>query len=452
MAHFSPQQLLAAIKQIPPAPRYWVAYSGGLDSHVLLHALMAVRGELDADINAVHINHGLSKDANAWSLHCRTVCNELSVPYYAFDVKADPDEGESPEAAARYARYAALAEIVQSGDCLLTAHHQDDQAETALLQMLRGAGPRGLAAMPLYTAFARGILGRPLLGFTRDELHGYALQERLQWVTDQSNFDTGFQRNYLRHEVLPQIKSRWPVMARTLSRSAAHCADAVQLMDEIAVADLEKIRGPQPDTISITDLLALHASHQRNVLRFWFRQLGVQLPEAVHLDQLYHDVLYAADDRMPLLSWTGVEIRRYRDVLYVMPPLAGHDLTSVLEWDMTHALILPSGIGRLYAKRTKGKGLNAGLCESQPVTVRYRQGGERCKPVGDSHTRSVKKLFQDEGIPPWQRDRTPFIYVGGQLAAIAGLWFCQPFQAGSDEYGVDIEWLPNESWASSRPE
>lgn len=444
MALFSPQQLLAALKQIPPASRYWVAYSGGLDSHVLLHALSVIRSELDTDIHAVHVNHGLSKDAHSWSRHCAAVCSELNVPFDTFDVKAAPQRGESPEAAARHARYAALAEIVRQEDCLLTAHHQDDQAETVLLQMLRGSGPRGLAAMPLYTEFSQGMLGRPLLGFTRDELHDYARQERLQWVNDHSNFDTGYQRNYLRHEVLPLIKSRWPAMARIVSRTAAHCADAARLMDAIAGQDLDKILGPQPNTLYIAELLALKESNQRNVLRFWFRRLGLELPETVHLDQLSHDVLDAADDRMPLLTWAGVEVRRYRDLLYVMTPLPGHDLESVTEWNMMTALALPAGLGRLNAKEAQGKGLNAALCRSQPVTIRYRQGGERCRPVGDDHTRSVKKLFQECGIPPWQRDRIPFIYVGDQLAAVADLWLCQPCQAGPDEAGFDIEWQPTQ--------
>jgi len=452
MAGFTPQQLLAAIKQFPPASRYWAAYSGGLDSHVLLHALSVIRGELDADIHVIHINHGLSSDAKAWSQHCETVCKELSVPCNTYEVNATPQPGESPEAAARRARYAALAGIVRQGDCVMTAHHQDDQAETVLLQMLRGAGPRGLAAMPFYTEFSHGMLARPLLEFTRDELHGYALNEGLQWINDQSNFDTGYQRNYLRHEVLPQLKSRWPAMARIVSRSAAHCADAADLMDTIAVADLDKIRGPYPNTVYIEGLLALKASNRRNVIRFWFRQIGLQLPETIHLDQLSHDVLDAAEDKMPLLTWAGVEIRRYRNVLYIMPPLSVHDLESVLEWDMADALDLPRGTGRLNANRKKGKGLNASLCQTQPVTVRYRQGGEQCKPVGDQHTRSVKKLFQQQGIPPWQRDRIPFIYVGDQLAAIADLWLCQPCQAGPDEFGFDIEWLSNESWVGSQLE
>lgn len=445
MKGFAPQHLLAALKQIPTASCYWAAYSGGLDSHVLLHALSVLRGELDAPLKAVHVNHGLSKDANAWSQHCETICGTMGIPCQVYDVDASPEPGESPEAAARRARYAALSGIIRPGDCILTAHHQDDQAETVLLQMLRGAGPRGLAAMPVFTDFSRGMLARPLLGFTRDELHDYAVQQGLQWIDDQSNFDTGYQRNYLRHEVMPQMKSRWPTLARILSRTATHCADAASLIDEIAAADLEKIRGPEPNTISISRLLVLGTAHQGNVLRFWLRQMDVQLPETVHLDCLRHDVLDAADDRIPLLTWAGVEIRRYRDVLYVMPPLAGHQNKVVLRWNLNEELVLPAGSGRLTAVQKIGMGLNAALCRSQPVSVRYRQGGERCKPAGDNHTREVKKLFQEHGIPPWRRDRIPFIYVGEQLAAVAGLWICQPCEAGPDDIGFDIAWLPNEA-------
>jgi tRNA(Ile)-lysidine synthase len=445
MTGFTPQRLLAALKQIPAASCYWIAYSGGQDSHVLLHALSVLRSELNVRLQAVHVNHGLNKDANAWSRHCEAICSAMDIPCHICNVDAAPHAGESPEAAARRARYAALSSIVRPGDCILTAHHQDDQAETVLLQMLRGAGPRGLAGMPVYTGFAQGMLARPLLEFTRDDLHAYAVQHGLQWVDDQSNFDTGYQRNYLRHEVIPLLKSRWSAMARIVSRSAMHCADTAILMDEIAAADLVKIRGPEPDTISIPRLQALGIEHQRNVLRFWLRQMGVQLPETVHLDRLRHNVLDAADDRMPLLTWADVEIRRYRDVLSVMPPLSDHNNDIVLKWDLTSELVLPAGSGRLLAVQKKGHGLNAALCRSQPVTVRYRQGGERCKPAGKIHTREVKKLFQEEGIPPWRRDRIPFIYVGNQLAAVAGLWICQPYDAHPDDIGFDIAWLPNEA-------
>lgn len=441
MTHFSPQQLLAALKRIPNVTRYLVAYSGGMDSHVLLHALTSVRGDLDTDIDVVHINHGLNRDAHAWSQHCRSICNTLSVTCHVYEVNAAPEPGDSPEAAARRARYSRLADIVQSGDCVLTAHHQDDQAETVLLQMLRGAGPRGLAAMPVYTEFSRGLLARPLLAFTREELHGYALREGLRWVDDDSNFDTGYQRNFLRHEVLPLLKSRWPSMARTLSRTADHCADAMQLMDEVASMDLDRIRGLQSNTLDITALTALAAPNQRNVLRFWFRQLGMEMPETLQLDRLRHDVMEAGEDRMPLLTWSGNEIRRYRDVLYAMPALDGFDPGCILEWDMTNGLDLPVGMGRLYAIQVNGRGLNAALCRSRAVTVRYRHGGERCKPVGDKHTRSIKKLFQQHGIPPWWRDRIPFIYIGDQLAAVADLWLCQSYQAGPGESGLEIQWL-----------
>ena len=298
--------------------------------------------------------------------------------------------------------------------------------------------------MPSYTEFAAGVLARPLLGFTRDELRDYAIQQGLQWVDDKSNFDTGYQRNYLRHEVIPLLKSRWPTLARVLSRTAAHCADTAFLVDEIGATDLDKIRGPEPNSIYVSRLLGLARAHQDNVLRFWLREMKLQVPETVHLDRLRQDVLDVADDRTPLLKWGDVELRRYRDFLYVMWSLPRHPHDAVLPWNLSEVLVLPAGTGRLSAQQKKGKGLNAALCHTQPVTVRYRQGGERCKPAGDVHTREVKKLFQEQGIPPWHRDRIPFIYVGDQLAAIADFWVCQPCQAGQNDIGFDIAWLPNE--------
>jgi len=208
-----------------------IAYSGGLDSHVLLHAVAAMRAELTGcEFIAVHINHGLSEKAGQWTKHCANQCEVLNITFAHINVDAKNKTGESPEAVAREVRYQAFREFMQPGDCLLTAHHQDDQAETLLIQLLRGAGPRGLAAMPYYSDFAEGWHARPLLNFSRDELHEYAQQTFSQnqsaWIDDESNSDTRFDRNFLRHEIIPKLKARFPGMAATLSRSAGLCAEA----------------------------------------------------------------------------------------------------------------------------------------------------------------------------------------------------------------------------------
>lgn len=427
----------------PSVSRYWIAYSGGLDSHVLLHAMSALRPVLpNSVVHAVHINHGLQHNAQQWEQHCAQVCAVLQIPYTSLTVNAHPAPGESPEAAARHARYTALGTLIEPGDCLLTAHHQDDQAETMLLQLLRGAGPHGLAAMPASTNFGKGQHLRPLLGFTHAQLKAYAEQHGLHWIDDQSNLNTDFDRNYLRHEIIPRLRARWPAAARTLARSAQHAADAAHLLDDFAQDDLVAVQGPSPATLIVSSLQELSAARQRNVLRGWLDKLGLPLPNAAHIKHILTDIVMAAPDSNPLVHWPGAEVRRYRDLIYVMQPLMPHDPSQIIAWDLSGPLTLPSGLGELSYTRAQGAGIKATLCQDQTITVRFRRGGERCRPVGRQHSHELRKLFQERGIPPWQRDRVPLIYIDEQLAAVVGLWVCHPLQAVEHETGFILQMCP----------
>lgn len=419
-----------------PAAHCWVAYSGGLDSHVLLHAMARLREQQPARIvEAIHVNHALQSSAQQWAEHCSRTCTALQMPCHVLQVNAAPASGESPEAAARHARYQALAGMLQPGDLLLTAHHRDDQAETLLLQLLRGAGPHGLAAMPEAATFGTGWHLRPLLEFAHAELKNYASEQQLRWIEDPSNTETSFDRNYVRHEIMPRLAARWPAVSSLLARSAGHAADAASLLDTIAHSDLAQITGA-PDTLSVMQLHALTPPRQRNVLRAWFRQLKLPLPSAAHIEHILHDVIAVAGDREPCVRWPGVEVRRYRDSLYALPPLQPHDAALVLPWDMQRPLLLPDGLGTLRTTPTQGRGLKASLCGAVGVSVRFRRGGERCRPVGRGHSHELRKLYQEAGIPPWQRDRIPLIYMGSDLAAVGALWCCEPFHAGAGEDGL----------------
>ena len=228
---FSPENLGAILQDFPAVARFWLAYSGGCDSHVLVHAAAQLRAVVAERIfHVVHVDHGLQTASAEWARHCAAVCEELALPFTLLRVDARGSLGESPEAAARHARYRALASLMQAGDCLLTAHHQDDQAETLLLQLLRGGGPHGLAAMPALSPFAAGMHARPMLTFSREELRRYAQRHALQWIDDPSNADSGFDRNYLRNSVMPVLRERWPAVARVLARGAGHQAEAAQLL------------------------------------------------------------------------------------------------------------------------------------------------------------------------------------------------------------------------------
>ncbi|CAK0775898.1 tRNA(Ile)-lysidine synthase [Gammaproteobacteria bacterium] len=402
---------LQSYQNMPAARRWWVAYSGGVDSHCLLHAL--VKQTPPGLIAAVHIEHGIHPRSAQWVRHCAAVCSELKIPFHFFRVRISP--GSGLEAIAREARYAVLAKVVSSGEIVFTAHHQDDQAETLLLQLLRGSGPRGLGAMRKIVPFYKGYLARPLLEISKKEILVYAQQTGLRWIEDESNADSRIPRNYLRNEVLPALESHWPSTTAVLARSAAHQAEASELLDILAIQDLETVVGTHPKTIQVDRLSRLTSSRVRNLLRYWIRDQGHLVPSTTVLQQVL-EVLETRWDATPLVTWEGAEVRRYRNLLYLMRPLAPlPDPDWQTTWNPVEPLVLPWGT--LTAQLTTGSGFLA-----NQVTVRLRHGGERFD--FGSHHRPLKDLWQAAGIPPWERARTPLLFVGETLVAVPGLGVC----------------------------
>ncbi|HEC19757.1 MAG TPA: tRNA lysidine(34) synthetase TilS [Gammaproteobacteria bacterium] len=434
---------LGGLPFYPHVSRFVIAYSGGLDSHVLLHKLAALRDTLaPRELIALHINHGLSAKADQWTAHCRARCEALGVAFANIDVEARHATGESPEAAARDARYRAIAGFLQAGDCLLTAHHQDDQAETLLIQLLRGAGPRGLAAMPVYTEFAAGWHARPLLDFSREQLHRYAQQHGLSWIDDASNSDTRFDRNFLRHEIMPVLKSRFPAMASTLSRSAGLCAEAADLLVAVATADTRTVERDD-GALSVSGLKALGEVRARNLLHQYCRDRGLPTPTARQLQCIWNEVIGAAADSEPLVAWPGAEARRYRDGLYLGTPLPAHDAGLVLSWDGERALAI-EGLGVLRGERLQGQGIACAALAGRPLSVRFRRGGETLQPAGRAGHHTLKKLFQEAGVPPWGRERIPLLYADDELLAVAGYWVAQAVAAREEEMGLRLSWEAQE--------
>lgn len=436
---FTPARLLPVLHNLPIPRRYIVAYSGGLDSSVLLQAMSHLRNELKAELVAVHVNHGLLPASDEWAMQCEACCKKEGLTLLRLELNLEIKKGESIEAVAREARYAAIQSQMAADDLLLTAHHQDDQAETLLLQLMRGCGPSGLAAMPPLAPFGQGQHARPLLDFSREQLQAYACEVGLSWVDDTSNRDSRYDRNFLRQKVMPLLAQRWPAMGRTISRSARHCAEAQALIDEMACSDLDKLGGIEAESLSLTALTQLPASRRRALLRAWIRGRGFQLPDTARLDRLQKELFDAAPDRMPMIHWPGVEARRYRDRLYLMPPLSQHDPTLVLPWDGESELPLPTGLGCLSVKLGDG-GLDLEKWRAGAIQVCFRRGGERCRPVGRGQSHSLKGLFQEHGLPPWLRDRVPLITIDGQLAAVGDLWLCEPFQAKEGAQGIRVCW------------
>lgn len=432
------QVLKKKLSDLPAKTCCWVAFSGGMDSTAMLHALAAIRDALPCNLGAVHINHGIQPDASAWALQCAAVCERLDVQYVSHTVDGKAGTGESPEAAARHARYRALADWLPEGHYLLTAQHRDDQAETLLLQLLRGCGVAGMAAMPEQKVFGKGVLLRPLLAVTRAELVAYANNHKLEWIEDSSNTNTAIDRNFLRHNIIPDLKIRWPALAESLSRAAQHCSEAVAILDETAQSDLVQA-SRDSHRLELHAVMQLSLARQHNLLRYWLKTLCGTTPSTAVLARIMKDLLACREDAEPVLQFAGYELHRYREMLYLLTerPLPANKSNWL--WRTDAPLNLPGG-SCLSVVPTEGSGLSADSVARAVVQVGYRQGGERCQPAGRHHHHALKKLFQEYGIPPWERRQIPLIYLDRQLAAVADLWVCEPFCARAAEPGLKIIW------------
>jgi len=418
--------------------RFVVAYSGGLDSTVLLHALADLTRQdsrfATIPVLAIHVDHGLQAESAAWSEQCAETAAEYGVEYKALKVEVQLESGKGPEASARDARYAALHAELCSDDWLLSAHHREDQAETLLLNLARGSGPAGVAGIGDVRRFGSGWLLRPMLDINRADILEYATDAKLHWIEDPSNADHRFDRNFLRHDVLPRLKSRWPDIAARLQRSAGHAGEASQLLIELAEIDLAAL-GSSSDRLPIDGLSELSRARQRNVIRYALRDLGLSTPTALQLERILDEVIPARVDAQPLVTWPGASVRRYRNGLYLLPGILADSIESMPVSGDT--VDLGAGLGTLCFDSGADLGVSAALF-SAGLVVKPRVGGEEFHPQGQSHTRKLKKLLQELGVVPWMRDRLPLVYAGDRLVAVADLWLAE--EAASNP-GVAIRWI-----------
>lgn len=431
---------LGAMTAGEPASRWLVAYSGGIDSTVLLHALSTGSEKQHAEIVAVHVNHGLHPQAAEWENHCRRFAEMLGVRFVGRRVTVDPDPKSGPEAAAREARYAVLQTLVESGDCVLSAHHEEDQAETLLLNLLRGSGVAGLAGIGAAQDFGRGRLLRPLLGIGGEDIKDYARRQELSWIEDPSNVDTRFDRNFIRQEVLPRLASRWPAVSARLKQSADLASEASQLLTDLAGIDLAA-SGGDPGRLDLASLRHLSPARQRNLLRHAIGLNGLPPPPATRLYQAIHELIPARVDAQPLVRWPGVELRRYRDNLYILPAIGDMPHEPAQELRPDASLDLGPGMGWLALEPEVDGGIRRELAEDG-LRVRYRHGGEEIRPAGHRRTRKLKKLLQEEGIVPWMRERLPLLYAGDRLVAVADLWISTEC---TENQGYGISWRGHSS-------
>lgn len=441
--------LVAALSRLcaawPQTRRLTVGFSGGLDSTVLLHVLAHLR-PAGLQLDALHVDHGWRPESADWARHCIARATALGVGCRVLRIEARAAPGESPEAAARTARYAALGARLDAGNALLTAQHADDQAETVLLMLLRGAGPKGLAAMPEDAALGSGRLWRPLLGVSRAALQAYATHYRLDWLDDPANTDTDYDRVFLRERLMPVLAGRFPAAARTLARSARLSAEAQAAVETLAAQDLDGLTGGGAGpagaggTLAVAGLQALSPARARAALRLWIERLGLPLPPAARLDTVLRDLLPARRDAEPCVCWPGAEMHRFRERLHVFAPLPALPDALCLDWPPEGGEISIAGLGTLVWQPASGAGLDAARLAGRRVTLRLRQGGERFRPAGRRHAQELKKLLQAAGIAPWLRARLPLLYIDEELVAVAGLGIAEGWLAGPDAPGRVPAW------------
>jgi len=427
----SPSDALAQyLKSQTGVSQICVAFSVGMDSHVLLHVAAQLLYERDdIELRAIHINHGLHADSEQWVKHAQFICAEINVPLIVQNVTVD-EKPDGPEGGARLARYEAFADIVHPGEHLLLAQHADDQAETFLIQALRGSGPDGLASIPRKRTFAGAYMARPLLGCTQQALADYAQANELSWIEDPSNSDSRFDRNFIRNEVLPLIRTRWPAATKTLSRSAMRSAASCQTLHEVAVEDLKVVRVQGSTELSIVSLRVLPQERCYNVLRLWVRQAGLRMPRLQDLQQVMSDLLQARTDSLGVVNVRDYEFRRHSDKLFLIIKPVKNEPFSV-EWNAPFDDLVINQTGQLLSKEgCRKQGLQ--MPSDGAITVRSRIGGELIKLGEPAYHKAVKKVLQEAAVPPWQRDAIPLLYVDGRLAAVWNVVVAVDFRATTE--------------------
>ncbi len=428
-----PEALSAPVRELSDFSRLWVALSGGLDSTLLLHLAAHCHGAAGA-VNAVHVNHQLQPNASETEAFCRTLCTGLKVPLVVERVSVEPSKNRGGsggiEEAARKARYGVLEELMRPRDILLMAHHADDQAETVLFRMLRGSGVAGLAGMPASRTLGAGRLIRPWLHLERSELDHWAQAAGLSWINDPSNTDERFDRNFLRHRVLPLARSRWPGLNRRLCHTADACAESETLNRKLASLQWATLGGER-DRLPTTGLKGLSLVEQKNLIRWWVRERGFQPPSVGSWQQSLHDLLFAGGDREPELRAEGFSLRRFQGDLYLVT-----EKTPLPEAPVA----LEPGPSRRWGEWSLAlEPVATPKSLPPPIRIFTRQGGERLRFHPDGPSRSLKKWLQELRVPPWERARLPLVFAGpegaAELIAVGDLWCSEQYSGGAHAAG-----------------
>ena len=414
-----------------------VALSGGVDSVVLLHLLHQLQKTQKFNLKASHVHHGLSKNADKWVKFCEKLCTNLSVPLDVHHIKLPQKKSLGIEGEARQLRYEKL--LQSKSDLVVLAHHEDDQAETFLLQLIRGAGVKGLSSMAHFDATRR--LWRPLLNTSRIDIESYAKKHKLKWIEDESNQNIDFDRNFIRSKVLPILNNRFSHIIKVISRASSHLAEAQYLLDDLAKIDLKKCLKSNNYIykLKVKDLEKLSNARAKNVLRYWLEINDQKMPTKDLLDELLRQGLTAKKDAELKIELSKFyEIRRYQDEIYIVTKNKNIQKKYQIIWAGESEIILPNG-QKLKFKKVKGRGINSKFLDHQKLKIRNRQGGESFKPNSKRPTKKIKQLLQESDLPPWERENLPLIFVGDELAFIPNFGIDIKYQVRPQEEGLMIE-------------
>ncbi|GAB2569070.1 tRNA lysidine(34) synthetase TilS [Dyella jejuensis] len=411
-----------------------VGYSGGPDSTALLHALASLPEARARGLRAMHVDHQLHPQSAHWAAHCQAFCAMLELACDVHTANIDRLGGIGLEAAARHGRYAVFADQLGPGERLVLGHHQDDQVETVLLKLLRGAGPEGLGGMREQRPLGQGVAWRPLLALPRQVLRDYVDAHALSSIHDPSNHDTRLARNYLRHEIVPRLKAHWPQVAISITHSAKLSRAAADTLQQEWLPALETLRDNGTNSLDARGWLALPPAVREPLLAHWLHAQGLPAPTTSQRQQIERQCM-AQHGQLPCIRWPGAELHVWKYRLWAMAPRKQPATLAELSWH-GEPLELPGG-GALTLEPAARLPI--------ALTVRWRRGGERIKPAGDRHTRELRSLFQAGTIPPWQRDACPLLYEGDTLIAVADRWLNARAEAIFHEAGVRPHWRPGSS-------
>ncbi len=422
--------------------RLVVAFSGGVDTTVLVHVLHQAAKQLGFSLSALHVDHAIHPESDQWEAHCRQFCGDLGITYHSTRLTEFSQCARVSEDDARVARYTWLEQKLETGDILLTAHHKDDQAETVMLNLMRGSGARGLSGIPVARRFGKALLVRPMLQFTKSQILDYAHEHRLKFIQDPANENLDYDRNYLRHVVIPALLKRWGGAIDNISRSADHLTDCRKMLADLARLDAASCRSEGTSIFGIgyplsqEGLWVLDRARQINLIRYWIRRHSLTEPRRQGLENFLNTAM-SGDAQFAELGWDRYRMYLYQMNLYLAHNIVNTERTFSTDWDLQGPLTLECAGIRLVPMQVTGRGILASQL-SDRVRVGFRQGGERFRLPRRSHSSKLKKLLQMDSVPPWERKILPLVYNDSDLVAVVPWSVADGFAATGSQPGIEI--------------